>query len=1174
MAFNAGQAVAYLTMDTSQYSQGISTAGKLLGQLTDSSLSASAKLNALSDAAGQLGVTLTTTATAGVAALGTMAVKSFSGFDDAMKQVQATMTASDADMAKLTATARQMGTDTRYSASEAAEALNYLALAGYNADQACESLPKVLALAQAGGMDLAYASDLATDAMSALGLGIKDLTTFTDQMARTAQKSNTSISQLGEAILTVGGTARQLAGGTVELNTQLGILADNGIKGAEGGTALRNIILALTVPTDQAAKLMKQLGLKCYDANGNLRGTEEIFRDLNAVLGTMTQQKRSEVLSELFNKVDLKAAEALLANCTDRFDELSAAVESAQGATQAMADTMESGIGGAFRSLSSAAEGAAISFGEALAPTVRTVAEKVTELARAFAELPETTQQTIAKVALVTAAIGPVLIAGSKLIGMGTAIAGVMTGPAGWITLGVAGLAALTAGAVGFSRSLEQMDPQRKWQQLLANADENVEKTMSATINAELDASIDTSKATSAIAAAIDELETALSGFGLSEDQIAAITGMVGQDYDAIYAKCLEFGLSEEQAGQIATQVSGVNELIARKLQGLSVALDAATLMKLIGQAEGNKQIFVNSCRAMGLTDADIEQVGTVFDDVNGKISDRIPSLLQTIADKLTDGEADTPEVVSGLKSAVQTAFDTALADVDLWESLELDKLDPNAPDFATACESIKTTAASTRAELETLRTETATFVDDMAGKSTAEVSAHLDELDAIEARVDQVLDKIGIAQTSARDVGSAQYELTAAGATLDSETVAQGVQWAYQNYKLDVAAIEEAAAQAKAEADQAWQNGLMTDAEHLEAEQQIDGQLAEQNTQVLETYRSRMNELLAGIYEAYSTVDPESAGNVEALAELFDAKGQVDALLDQLDGDLELDSSQAEKIRAALQGLADGIVPEEGFSFMEGGPIVAYADALREAIDSKMAEALTSFEGENNPLMELLNGIAESGATAPLELDLTNLETAVTACMGQAGAAGGEAYAGALTDASDAAQSAGGSLGESGTSGAGTATSSYTTKGQDAGQGYANGIRAKIRTVREAAAALAREGAAALARAQNSNSPAKLHMGLGHDAGDGYALGIRDRIPAAKSAAADLVNLSMARSVSTDVAVSLRDAGRSTAVETGGASGGVVLNLHVGSVVVNDEDDVRRYASLLGTYINDRNYH
>ena len=254
MAFNAGQAVAYLTMDTSGYSEGISIAKKLMSQLNDAGLSASGKINALSDAAKQLGTTLTTTATVAVSAAGAAAVTAFTSFDDAMKQVQATMAASEEDMALLTATAKQMGADTRYSATEAGEALNYLALAGYDARQACEALPQVLSLAQAGGLNLAYASDLATDAMSALGLGIGDLSAFTDQMARTSQKANTNVAQLGEAILTVGGTAKQLAGGTVELNTQLGILADSGIKGSEGGTVLRNVILSLTAPTDQAAK--------------------------------------------------------------------------------------------------------------------------------------------------------------------------------------------------------------------------------------------------------------------------------------------------------------------------------------------------------------------------------------------------------------------------------------------------------------------------------------------------------------------------------------------------------------------------------------------------------------------------------------------------------------------------------------------------------------------------------------------------------------------------------------------------------------------------------------------------------------------------------------------------------------------------------------------------------
>ena len=1168
MAINAGQVCAYLELDTGQFAAGINTAVSMLGELRNNSLSATQKLALLGDGMQSAGKTLTTAVTTSVAALGTLSVKTFTGFDDAMKQVQATMVAGEEDMAKLTATAKQMGTDTRYSASEAAEALNYLALAGYNADQACESLPKVLALAQAGGMELAYASDLATDAMSALGLGIDDLTTFTDQMARTAQKSNTSVSQLGEAILTVGGTARQLAGGTVELNTQLGILADNGIKGAEGGTTLRNVILSLTAPTDQAAALMEQLGLKCYDANGDLRGTEEIFRDLNAALSTMSGQERSEVLSTLFNKVDLKGVEALLANCTDRYAELSNEIENSAGATQAMADTMESGIGGAFRSLSSAAEGAAIAFGEALAPTVQTVAEMLTGLTRAFAGLPESTQQTIAKIALMAAAIGPVLLAGGKLISMGASIVAVMSGPAGWITLGIAGIAALTAGAadlVHLVQKIDSMDTQKKWQELLAGADEDVERSMTATINAELDANIDTSRARSAIETAIGELETALSGFGLSKDQIAAIQGMIGQDYDAIYARCLDFGLSEEQAGQIAAQVEGMSGLIARKLDGLSIAMTPAQAVTMIGEAAGNKAQLIEACRAMGLTDADIEQLGGVFDEMNGRVADRIPNLLQTIADKLTDGEADTPETVDGLKSAVQAAFDTALADVDLWESLELDKLDPNAPDFATACESIKATAAETRTELETLRTETSAFVGDMAGKSTAEVAAHLEELDAIEARVDQVLGKIGQAQTSAREVGNAQYELTAAGATLDSNTVAQGVQWAYQNYKLDVAAIEEAAAQAKAEADQAWQDGLMTDSEHLEAEQAIDAQLADQNAAVLETYRSRMNELLTGIYDAYATLEPGGAQTVARLAELFSAREALDSAVAALDAGV--DDGQRAALRARIQDLADSLFPEEGWEIPEGFEMIK-AQQLIDAIDAPMAETMAAFEGGNNPLVTLLNGIAESGATAPLELDLTNFETAVTACMGQAGTAGGEAYAGALTDASDAAQSAGGSLGDSGASGAGTATGSYTAKGRDAGQGYANGIRSKIRTVREAAAALAREGASALAQAQNSNSPAKLHMGLGHDAGDGYVLGIRDRIPAAKSAAADLVNLSMAKPAAIDISAETRRTAAGGAMASSGK-----IEINIANMQVRQESDIRRISSQLAQYIASANY-
>ena len=145
-------------------------------------------------------------------------------------------------------------------------------------------------------MDLAYASDLATDAMAALGIEAsnENLTKFGDQMAKTASKANTSVAQLGEAILTVGGTAKSLAGGTVELNAALGVLANRGIKGAEGGTALRNVILSLSAPTDKAADAMNSLGLNVYDAAGNMRPLNEVFKDLNNSMANMTEGEKDQ----------------------------------------------------------------------------------------------------------------------------------------------------------------------------------------------------------------------------------------------------------------------------------------------------------------------------------------------------------------------------------------------------------------------------------------------------------------------------------------------------------------------------------------------------------------------------------------------------------------------------------------------------------------------------------------------------------------------------------------------------------------------------------------------------------------------------------------------------------------------------------------------------------------
>lgn len=289
-------------------------------------------------------VSAATAAAAAVRAIGMAAINTGREFEGAMSQVAATMlidkTTAEGQKAfeTLENAARECGASTAFSATEAAEALNYLALAGYDADKAATALPTVLKLAGAGAMDLAAASDMVTDSMSALGIEATEanLTQFSDQLAQTASKANTSVAQLGEAILTVGGTAKGLAGGTTELNTALGILADNGLKGAEGGTHLRNIILSLQNPTDKAAASLQSLGVDVYDAQGNMRGLNDVFKDLQGAMAGMDNASKDSILSTLFNKTDLTAANAMLSNCTDRFDELSAAVENSAGACENM----------------------------------------------------------------------------------------------------------------------------------------------------------------------------------------------------------------------------------------------------------------------------------------------------------------------------------------------------------------------------------------------------------------------------------------------------------------------------------------------------------------------------------------------------------------------------------------------------------------------------------------------------------------------------------------------------------------------------------------------------------------------------------------------------------------------------------------------------------------------
>ena len=353
--------------------------------------------------------------------MGGAAVKTAADFESSMSQVQATMGITKNSMSTLDGQsvntmdalsdlAKQMGSKTAFSASECAQALNYLALAGYDTQEMADTLPTVLNLAAAGGLDLASASDMVTDAMSALGMETKDADKMVDQMAKTASSTNTSVGQLGEGILTIGATAKTVKGGTAELNTALGILANNGIKGAEGGTHLRNVILSLQNPTDKAAATMDSLGVSVFDSQGNMRSLNDILGDLNASMEGMTEEEKANIISKIFNKTDLSSVNALLANTGDTWNELQTAIENSGGAAQQMADTQLDNLSGQLTILKSAVEGFAISIGETLMPMVKNIVAKIQSFVDWLNNLDEGTRQVIVKVGLFVAALGPFLV--------------------------------------------------------------------------------------------------------------------------------------------------------------------------------------------------------------------------------------------------------------------------------------------------------------------------------------------------------------------------------------------------------------------------------------------------------------------------------------------------------------------------------------------------------------------------------------------------------------------------------------------------------------------------------------------------------------------------------------------------------------------------------------------
>lgn len=416
MATDVGSAVGYLDLDISGFLSGLqsaqsqaNTASKNIATTIGNNLQSAGK--SMTSA----GSTLTKTVTTPVLGLGTAAVKVTSDFESAMSKVSAISGATGGDLDALNKKAQEMGAKTKFSATESAEAFTYMAMAGWKTEDMLNGIDGIMSLAAADGLDLATTSDIVTDALTAFGLSASDSGHFADVLAKASSNANTNVSMLGESFKYAAPVAGALGYSAEDTAIALGLMANAGIKGSQGGTALRGSLTRLIKPTDEAAALMEQYGLSMTNADGSMKSLGEVMNMLRDKLGGLTEAEQAQVAAQIFGQEAMSGMLAIINASDSDYAKLTDAIYDADGAAQQMADTMLDNLSGQLTLLKSALEGLAIQFGEILMPYIKQFVTWLQNLTQRLQELTPEQKEQVVKWAAIAAAIGPVLMVLGKL---------------------------------------------------------------------------------------------------------------------------------------------------------------------------------------------------------------------------------------------------------------------------------------------------------------------------------------------------------------------------------------------------------------------------------------------------------------------------------------------------------------------------------------------------------------------------------------------------------------------------------------------------------------------------------------------------------------------------------------------------------------------------------------
>ena len=362
-----------------------------------------------------VGKDLTKKVTVPITGVATAAVKTAADFDSAMSQVSAVSGATGNDLEELRDKAREMGAKTKFSASEAGEAMNYMAMAGWKTGDMLDGIEGIMNLAAASGEDLATTSDIVTDALTALGLSAADSGHFADILAAASSNANTNVSMMGETFKYCAPVAGALGYSAEDTAEAIGLMANAGIKSSQAGTAMRTMLTSLQGDVELSGAAFGDVTVATTNADGSMRSLGDILSDLRGYFSQMTESEAAATAESLVGKNAMSGFLAVMNAAPSDIEKLNNAINNCDGTAEQMSATMQDNLSGQLTILKSQLEELAISFGEALMPVIRDIVSDIQAFVDKLNAMDEGQRNAIITIALVLAAIGPILITIGKI---------------------------------------------------------------------------------------------------------------------------------------------------------------------------------------------------------------------------------------------------------------------------------------------------------------------------------------------------------------------------------------------------------------------------------------------------------------------------------------------------------------------------------------------------------------------------------------------------------------------------------------------------------------------------------------------------------------------------------------------------------------------------------------